>query len=374
MSVPAVKFNVKDRPEFFRELRKRVNLHFKENNKSKNADYRMVFKTVFMLVLYFTPLALMLTGIVSTFGLSILMWTVMGFGMAGIGLAVMHDANHGSYSSNATVNRALGWLINTIGGYHVNWKIQHNVLHHSYTNVHEHDEDINKPVMRFSPNQERKGIYKYQLFYAPFLYGFMTIYWLLVKDFEQAIRYHKRNLLEGQGVNLTWALAGVVFNKAWYFVLFLVLPIMYIALPLGQILLGFFLMHFVCGLILALIFQPAHVLEETEFFITDEYGSVENNWAIHQLRTTSNFANENRLLSWYVGGLNFQIEHHLFPQICHIHYRSISPIVREVAAEFNVPYNEHKTFYGAVKSHFTHLHQLGTGEYDRKLAEAAATV
>lgn len=370
MNHPPVKFNLKDRPEFFRTLRKRVNQHFKERNISKHANLNMVIKTIFMMALYVTPLALMLTGVVNTFGGTVVMWLLMGFGMAGIGLSVMHDANHGSYSSNPVVNRILGWVLNFIGGYHVNWRIQHNVLHHSYTNVHEHDEDIAKPVMRFSPNQQQKKIYKYQIFYAPFLYGFMTIYWVLIKDIEQSIRYSQRNLLEGQGVSLPIALLAVLFHKAWYFFVLLVLPLQLIALPVWQILLGFFLMHFICGLILACIFQPAHVLEETEFFATDDNGSVENNWAIHQLRTTSNFANKNKWFSWYVGGLNFQIEHHLFPNICHVHYRDIAPIVKTTAKEFGVPYHEHETFYGALKSHFSHLHQLGTGEYDRKLMEA----
>ena len=109
-------------------------------------------------------------------------------------------------------------------------------------------------------------------------------------------------------------------------------------------------MHFFCGLILAFIFQSAHVLQETDFFKVDENGSVENNWAIHQMKTTANFANNSRFFSWFIGGLNFQIEHHLFPNICHVHYRKISKIVRETAEEFNVPYYQHRTFFGALRS------------------------
>jgi linoleoyl-CoA desaturase len=133
---------------------------------------------------------------------------------------------------------------------------------------------------------------------------------------------------------------------------------------------GFLLMQFISGLILALIFQPAHVIEETAFFTPDENGSVENNWAIHQLKTTANFANKSGWFSWYVGGLNFQIEHHLFPNICHIHYKKISKIVEQTAKDFNIPYYQHRTFYDALKSHFTLLHELGTGAYDRKIANS----
>ncbi len=178
MSQPSVKFNAQDRPEFFKELRKRVNAHFKENNISRHANLEMKFKTAFMITLYFTPMILMITGVVTSLWGVIGMWTLMGIGMSGIGLSIMHDANHGAYSQNKHVNNVLGYLLNFLGAYHTNWKIQHNVLHHSFTNVDGHDEDIAKEgVMRFSPTQERKSIYRFQVFYAPFLYGIMTIYW-----------------------------------------------------------------------------------------------------------------------------------------------------------------------------------------------------
>lgn len=370
MKTNVVNFNRHDQPEFYKELRQRVNNYFKENNISRYANTNMKIKTVFMLCLYFVPLGLMITGAVNSLGWVLMLWILMGMGMSGIGLSVMHDANHGSYSRNKTVNRALGFLANFLGAYHINWKIQHNVLHHSFTNVEGFDEDIETPIMRFSPNQKRRSFYKFQIFYAPILYGLMTINWFLTKDFLQLSRFNKKNLLASQGLNMKKALWQVVFNKVWYLGLTLVLPMIMVDLPWWQILLGFLLMHYICGLTLALIFQPAHVLEETSFYKTDENGSVENNWAIHQMRTTANFANKSVLFSWFIGGLNYQVEHHLFPNICHVHYRKISNIVKETAKDFNVPYYEHKTFAGALKSHFSLLHQLGTGKYDRKLATA----
>jgi len=368
MSKPVVKFNRKDRPEFFKELTRRVNLHFKENKISKHANLNMKLKTVFMISLYLIPLLILLSGTITTFGPMMLLWVIMGLGMSGIGLAVMHDANHGSYSSSKSVNTAVSYVINLVGGFHTNWRIQHNVLHHSYTNVYDHDEDIDKGVMRFSPDQERKWPFYFQAFYAPFLYGIMTLYWLIVKDFEQAVRYGKRNLLAAQGLSLKTALAYIIFNKAWYVALTIVLPIIIIPLVWWKVMLGFLAMHFICGLILALIFQPAHVIEETDFFKTAPDGSVENNWAIHQMKTTANFANKSKVFSWLVGGLNYQVEHHLFPNICHVHYKHIASIVRETAKEYGVPYHQHETFFGAVKSHFSLLHRLGTGQYDRQLS------
>ena len=358
----AVKFNKKNQPEFFKILNKRVNEHFRDNGISKYANSQMVIKTISMIVMYLLPLILMLTGVVSSFWMVMLMWAIMGLGKTGIGTSVMHDAIHGAYSKNPKINRRVGYIINLVGGYHTNWKIQHNVLHHSFTNIHDFDEDIDKKVMRFSPTQEKKGIFKFQILYAPFLYSILTLYWFLVKDFEQLVRYNKRGLYAAQNETFGWALFRIILLKIMYTVVFIVLPIMLIDLPWQQVVLGFLVMHFISGLLLALIFQTAHVIEETDFFKVDEDCSVENNWAIHQLRTTANFARGNKLLGWYVGGLNYQIEHHLFPHICHVHYKNIAGIVEKTALEYKIPYIAHKTFLSAIVSHFKLLHELGVGK------------
>lgn len=365
MSQPnVVRFNAQDRPEFFIELRKRVNQYFKENKITKYANLNMKLKTAFMIGLYFIPLALMISGIVQSFWVAFAMWMLMGLGMSGIGLSIMHDANHGAYSKSKRVNFILGYLVNFIGGYHVNWQIQHNVLHHSFTNVHGHDEDINKGILRLTPDTKLKPMHRFQIFYAPLLYSLMTIYWYISKDFEQLVRYNKKDLLKGQGKTFRGALIEVIFSKSLYTVVTIVLPFMMVGIPIWQMLIGFLCMHFMCGQILALIFQPAHVIEGSSFFNTQESSSMENNWAIHQLLTTTNFGNKSRLFSWFVGGLNYQVEHHLFPNICHIHYRKLSPIVKATAEEFNIPYHEHETFFSAVASHFKLLYKLGNGQYD----------
>ena len=367
MENAVLKFNVSDRPEFFKVLRKRVNGHFKENGITKNANTAMKVKTVAMLSIYFVPYALFITGVVNTTPLYFLMWIIMGFGMSGIGLSVMHDANHGSYSKNQTVNKILGYCLNIVGGDALNWRIQHNVLHHTYTNVSGMDEDIDtNKIMRFSPNQPQLKMHKFQAFYAWFFYGLMTIFWVLWKDYAQLFRYEKMGLLKAQNTTPGKAMMTVVVSKVIYLAYCLVLPMMISGFPWWITLLGFLAMHFTSGLILALIFQPAHVLLETDFPIENNEGTLENSWAIHQLKTTANFANGSRWFSWYCGGLNYQIEHHLFPSICHIHYRDISKIVEETAKEYGIPYYHQPTFYHALKSHFTHLHMLG------KLETAAA--
>jgi linoleoyl-CoA desaturase len=362
MNVEGLKFNKKDQPDFFKVLNNRVNLYFKEKGISKKANLEMVIKTIFMLSLYFVPLCFLLFGVITSFWTMMLMWSIMGLGMAGIGLSVMHDANHGSYSKNEFVNKMVGFVINFMGAFHATWKIQHNVLHHSFTNIHGFDEDNDNEVMRFSPKRGMKWIFKYQAYYAPFLYCLMSLNRFLVKDFQQLFSFHKKGLLEGEGLSFTSALLQILFHKIWYVVLTIVLPTLILPFSFGQIILGFLVMHFICGLILALIFQSAHILEETDFFVPGENGRMENNWAIHQLRTTANFANTSSVFSWLVGGLNFQIEHHLFPNICHVHYKDISKIVKRTAQEFDLPYHQHTTFWGALRSHFLYLNQLGKGE------------
>ena len=190
----------------------------------------------------------------------------------------------------------------------------------------------------------------------------MTVYWAIAKDFAQINSFEAQGLLKKQGITYKKALRQVIMNKIFFFTLTIAIPLLVMDITWWQILLGNLLMHAICGWVLAFIFQLAHVIEETDFLKTDENNSIETNWAILQLRTTANFANGSRLFSWLIGGLNYQVEHHLFPAICHIHYRDISSIVKNTALEFNIPYYEHKTFYDALKSHFSLMNKLGKGD------------
>ncbi len=358
-----IKFNTQDRPEFFQELRKRVNSYFKENNKSKYANTNMVIKTIVMISLYFIPYFLVLLNISSNSWVILGLWILMGLGMAGIGFSIMHDANHGAYSKNKNINKYLGYLINLVGGSAINWKIQHNVLHHSFTNIEGYDEDIDSGgLMRFSYDQKRFKIHRLQPFYVWFLYGLLTISWSVKKDFIQLERYKKKDLIKTQGIAYKDAFLRLIFIKLFYTSFILVLPIIFSSQVWWLTLIFYLIMHFVCSLTLSSIFQAAHVITKTSFPTPDKEGKMINNWAIHQLHTTANFARKNLLLSWFVGGLNYQIEHHLFPNICHIHYRKISKIVKQTTKEYGLPYYNHNTFIGALISHTKHLIKLG--KYD----------
>lgn len=348
------------KPEFYSTLNQRVNEYFKSRNLSRNGNTEMVLKTIFMFSLYIIPYVLMITGVVTNvwwmFGLCV----VMGIAVGGIGLSVMHDANHGAYSNKSWVNNLLGLSLNVVGGNAFNWKVQHNVLHHTYTNIHDVDEDISpRGILRMTPHGEWKFFHRFQHFYAWFFYGLLTLVWVLAKDFIRIIKYNKDGLVKKQKASIQAEWTILVASKIIYVLYIFVIPALVLSVTWWQLLIGFSVMHYIAGFILAIIFQPAHVIDGTEYPLPDANGKMDNNWAIHQLHTTTNFANNSRVFSWYVGGLNFQVEHHLFPGVCHVHYRKISKIVESTAKEFGLPYKAEPTFFGALRGHARLLKQLG---------------
>lgn len=321
----------------------------------------MVIKSIFMFTIYLAPYFLLLSNQITNGYAQLGLVILMGVGMSGIGLSVMHDANHGSYSKNQFINKIMSLSITLIGGSSINWQLQHNNLHHTFTNIEGHDEDI-APLgfLRFSPHAEFRKIHRFQFLYAWFFYGLMTIMWAFTKDFAQLKRYHKMDLLKVKQATYSNELAKLIFAKVLYLGCALLLPMLVMNVMWWEVLLGFFVMHFTCGLILALIFQPAHVVEMTDFPLPNETtNTMEDEWAIHQLKTTANFAPKSYLFSWFVGGLNFQIEHHLFPKISHVHYPAISKIVKAVCLEYQLEYIEYPTMRKAIGAHVRWLRQMG---------------
>ncbi|GAB3935261.1 fatty acid desaturase family protein [Larkinella terrae] len=352
-----VKFSNRDKSQFFSVLRGRVEIYFKQGAISKQGDKSLIGKGIFMLTLLLLPYSLILSYQFSPWaclGLAV----VMGLGTAGVGMAVMHDANHGSFSSHPWVNALFSSSLYLLRGNVLNWKVQHNTLHHTYTNIHEVDEDITgKFLLRLSWGDPYWKIHRYQHIYAFFLYGLMTLSFL-VKDFRQAYKYNHRteNKLVKPFSNYD---IGLLITSKLIYVLFIVgLPLAITKLTFGQWLIGFLVMHFIAGLVLSTIFQLAHLVEGAEQPAPDQNGLITNAWAIHQLQTTADFSSP-RIVSWFIGGLDFQVEHHLFPTISHIHYRALSSIVQRTAEEYAIPYNRKESFFKAIASHIRMLKRLG---------------
>ncbi|WP_372802608.1 fatty acid desaturase [Lutibacter sp.] len=359
MSNKTISFSRIDKAKFFRTLNKRVNTYFKENEIKRTGNWKLYSKAIIMFGVFLIPLVLILTVSMPQW-LLLLLTVVIGIGMAGVGMNVMHDSNHESFSSKKWVNKIMGSSIYILAGNVYNWKVQHNVLHHTFTNIQGHDEDIDAGrIIRFSKHAKWFKIHKFQKYYSIFLYGLLTINWAITTDFKQMHNYLKRKLSYGEFPNPAKEWTVLIITKIVYYLLWIVLPLTVLDIAWWKVLIGFFVMHYTAGMILSVIFQLAHVVPKTTMPLPDKEGNLEHTWAIHQLYTTANFAPTNKIISWYTGGLNHQVEHHIFPHISHIHYGKIAKIVKETTKEFNLPYNEYKTMRKAIIEHFNQLKSLG---------------
>ncbi len=346
--------------DFYNELRASVKDYFDKNNLSKHGNRSLMIKTLLMISLYFAPYLLMLMGLVHSPVALLFCWVLMGMGMAGVGMTFMHDANHGTFSKNPRVNLLLSKSIFLLGGFPNNWRYQHNVLHHGYTNIEGHDEDI-APIslLRFSPHKPLLKIHHWQHWYAWFFYGLLTLSWVTIKDFIQFAQYRNEKGYIPKGSSQSKVISSMVINKLIYHLIFLVIPLMLVPVPWYWIVVSFLVMHFVGGLILSTIFQVAHVVPTSQFPVGDKQGNVDNHWAVHQLLNTSDFSPRGKIFSWLIGGLNYQIEHHLFPNISHVHYRHLAPIVQQLALKHHLPYYVEHHFFDALSSHVKMLKYLG---------------
>lgn len=341
---------------FHSELKRRISEYFEEVGSSVTGNYNLFIKAVILMVsmvflyihlVFFTP---------GTFW-AILECVLMGCLVAAIGFNVMHDGAHGSFSKYKFVNQLAAFSLNILGGNSFMWNVKHNVIHHAYTNVDGVDDDIDiQPWMRMSATQKKYALHKYQHIYFWFLYSLLYIFWIFVLDYQ---KYFKNRIgsMPLKKMNLSDHLVFWGF-KLFHFFLFVGLPIYMVGFK--SWLIGFIIFTCVAGLVLSLVFQLAHTVEHTSFPMPNEStGKLEDEWAVHQIKTTANFATKNKVVCWLVGGLNFQIEHHLFPKISHVHYPAISKIIRKACEEYGITYIEYPKVRYAVASHVAFLRQMG---------------
>lgn len=352
-----INFSKTQQPDFYTVLNKKVEEFFASGKISKKGNALMFFK-VFFYSFVFISVYLILIMAHPAVSVQFLLWALLGLFIAFIGLNISHDAVHGALSSNKSVNKILGYSFNIIGGNSYVWNITHNIVHHTYTNIEGHDEDIEQiPLLRMSPHQKLRKVHRHQYWYAFFFYSLSSLSWVLIKDYVKFFKKEIGNYNNKKHPRIQYYI--LFLSKAVYYILFIVVPFIFINALWWQILLGIILMHMVQGFTMAIIFMLAHVVEETDYPLPNNTGNIENTWAVHQLYTTADFGRNNALLSFISGGLNFQIEHHLYPRICHVHYKSISAIVKETAESFNLRYNDNKTFSSAIGSHIRLLKALG---------------
>lgn len=358
-----ISFNKKSNIDLYALLKEKVENYFTTNNLSTKGNFNLYLKSITLffiyILLYYNILfsSLTLPGLLLCFGL-------LGISKGLIGFNLVHDALHGSFSNYKWLNSLIGYWFDFNGTSSYIWKISHNQHHHVYTNIPGHDDDIDKAILlRLNPVDKIYWFHRFQQFYAPILYSFIGINWVFYSDYAWLFSEKKKNPISNKEITLFIAL------KIANLIAFLILPLMLIASPWWHVLLGYFSMQVCAGIVISIVFQLAHVVENVHYFTPNEKGEISNNWITHELLTTSNFATHNLFLTSLIGGLNFQIEHHLFPQICHVHYPKISKIIKETVLEFGLPYNEHKSFYSAVCSHFRTLKKLGRNDECENIAE-----
>lgn len=341
---------------FFQSLKRSVESYFNETGLKKTGNWRLYSKTFVLL-----PLAVAVYVSLLVFHLpvavALLLCAVLGLTISSIGFNVMHDACHGSYSSKKWVNNLLGLSLNALGGNAFFWKQKHNILHHTYTNIEGADDDIaQSKLLRQSPTQEWMPIHRYQHIYLTVAYALTLFMWVGVRDFKKYFskKIHNTPLqpMDRKEHVTFW------MSKLFYAVFYILVPILLVG-PLAW-LVGFITMNIVAGIVLSYTFQLAHAVEGPEFdSVGMEDKMIETEWAVHQIKTTANFSPRNKVISWFVGGLNYQVEHHLFPRISHIHYPALSKIVQEHCRQFQLPYHCFPNLRMAVVSHVRTMKHLG---------------
>jgi linoleoyl-CoA desaturase len=366
---PKVVFGSQDH-DFHVVLKDRVERYFADNGIEKSANAAMVVKTVFWattsLALYSLAVFGGLPGL-----LPLVVAGAFGFSIVCFAFNVGHDAIHGSYSKRAWVNTVLGFSFDMMGANSSNWALHHNIMHHTWTNVPKVDGDIElAPAILAYPVDKPLFFNRVQHFYAWIAYAFTSLFWVFAVNVLQAAQGDPRT---GDRFPLSrWF--KVAIGLAFHATLFLVIPMLVTDYARWQVVLGWLTMHLVGGFTLAIVFQMAHLVEGLDF-PTGVDGRIEDNWAAHQMRTTANFAVDSWLARLITGGLNQQLEHHLFPKICHIHYQKLAPIVRQTAREHGLPYHEFPTFWDAVKSHQRLLKRngrYGAAEIESQLSAVPA--
>lgn len=344
-------------------LRRRVDRFFRSTGRRPRDCPAMYVKTAVVLAWFVASYAL-LVFLPGTWWLALPLAVSLGLSMAAVGFNIQHDGAHGAYSDRGWVNRLTALVLDLLGGSSYVWSRKHNSIHHSYVNITGHDSDIDLGFFgRLSPHQKRRKLHRLQHFYLWALYGLLPIKWQLFDDFHKVLtgRIAGQRLARPKG----WDLVTFVGGKAVFFALAFVIPAL--LHPVWGVLLCYGAASLVQGVALSVVFQLAHCVEEADFPLPrPDTGRMEAAWAVHQVEATVDFARGNRLLSWFIGGLNFQIEHHLFPRICHVHYPALAPLVEETCREFGLRYRTQDSFLAGVASHFRWLRRMGKASAARE--------
>jgi linoleoyl-CoA desaturase len=342
---------------FQQAIKARVDRYFRYTRQSPRDCAAMYLKTATILLWFFASYALLVFA-VSNVWLASALAVSIGFAIAAIGFNIQHDGGHRAYSRHNWLNRAAATTMDLIGGSSYVWDHKHNTVHHTYANITGHDDDIEVGILaRLSPHQPRYKLHRIQHWYLWVLYGLLPVKWQIWDDFYHIARgkigAHPFQRPKGK------ELAIFIGGKIAFFSLAFFIPLL-AGHSFATVFFFYALSQLVNGVLISIVFQLAHVVEDAQFPMPDpETNKMATHWAVHQVLTTVDFSRKNRLVSWFMGGLNFQIEHHLFPRVCHVHYRKLSRVVEKTCKDFGIQYNAHKSFLAGVASHYRWLRQMG---------------
>ncbi len=342
--------------DFRKTINARVETYLRENNIPARSIPAMYLKSAIALVWWLGVYLLLLFGHFPTL-INALLCMVWAMAIASVGFNVVHDSNHNGYADNPRLNRLICFSAEMLGMSGFRWRVKHNVWHHTYTNIAGYDDDVETyGLMRLTPRASWKPLFKIQAWYFPAVYSMIGLDFIM-RDFMMALfgksdDKHVYPKMSAADKITFWV------GKLYFFAIMLGFPML--VYPWWQVLIGFLIVMFTVGLVMGVIFQLAHINGEAAF--PEPVGDpphIEKEWAVHQVETTVDFAPRNKLLSWYIGGLNFQIEHHLLPHICHLNYPRLAPIVRATCEEFGIRYKCYDTWREAFASHVRELSLLG---------------
>jgi linoleoyl-CoA desaturase len=344
---------------FYPVLKERVDAYFRRTGFSRRDRPAMYLKVVLLLA-WFLGSYLALVFKADAWWQALLLAMSLGLAMAGLGFNCCHDAAHGAFSNLNLINRALTRAFDLLGMSSYVWHWEHNIFHHSYPNIAGADQNIDiGSFARLSPHQPHRWIHRYQHLYLWLLYGFIHLKWQLFYDYKCLVsgRIGTNDFPRPCG----WQLLALLAGKALFYGWAIALPTFFH--PLWVTGLFFLVASVTCGIALSYVFQLAHCTESADFLTAaDESPYCGREWAVHQVQTTVDFARQSRLWSWYLGGLNFQIEHHLFPQIAHEHYPALAEIVEATCDDFGIRYWAHPSLSSAFASHQRWLYRMGRRE------------
>ena len=339
---------------FPKVLRRRLESFFADAEVSPKADVTMWSKIA-------VGLAVLGGSWIALYALHPAPWAFIALYLLG-GLAqtflllnIAHDSNHNAISSRPIVNKTLNYVFDLCGISSYMWRILHHRGHHSCINLHGEDDAIEgRGLFRFTPHDPRTPLHRFQHIYALFLYALFSLEYVFVRDFQSFFAPAHEYLTRTRHPLREYVI--LFAGKLFYLTYMLVLPVVVMKQPVLLVLGSFFVVHLVVGISVVLVFQTTHVIEDTYFPL---HRSEFENGVYHVFATTADYATENPVVGWLVGGLNHHVVHHLCPYVCHTHYAPLTRIVKQTAEEFGVPYRQHTTMTRAVWHHLQLLKQLG---------------